>query len=76
MDRIPIGRPVVTNHALITICGRDSRGQYTTVWMTSYEPVDLMCELQKYKTAFPDLSRIEVTFELHDQERNKPISFL
>lgn len=67
--------PVVSNHSLIGIAGRDSKGNYTQLWMTSTQPMDLMAELKHYKEIFPDLSRIEITIDCHDKDRNKPIHF-
>lgn len=66
---------VVVNHVLISIHGRDSKGNFTQLWMTSSQPYDLMAELAKYRDAFPDLLRIEITIDLNDKERNKPIRF-
>lgn len=71
----PHNRPVVSNHELICIVGRDSKGNHTELWMTSTQPFDLMAELKHYKEQFPDLLRIEITIDINDKDQNRPISF-
>lgn len=69
----PYKGPVVSNHALICIAGRDAAGNHTQLWMNSTQPLDLYTELQRYSETFPDLLRIEVVIDLYDKDRNKPL---